>query len=43
MVTPNKGTIGAINATITWTAEGVRQSFNAALKEATSLSQECHK
>jgi hypothetical protein len=29
-----KGTIGAINATITWTAEGMRESFNTALKEA---------
>jgi hypothetical protein len=29
-----KGTIGAINATITWTAEGMRESLNAALKGA---------
>jgi hypothetical protein len=29
-----KGTIGAINATIAWTAEGMRQSLNNALKEA---------
>ena len=29
-----KGTVGAINATLTWTAEGMRQSLNGALKEA---------
>lgn len=29
-----KGTIGAINATIAWTTEGMRQSLNSALKEA---------
>jgi hypothetical protein len=28
------GTIGAINATVDWTSEGMRESANAALKEA---------
>jgi hypothetical protein len=30
----DRGTIGAINATIDWTSEGMRESANAALKEA---------
>lgn len=30
----DRGTIGAINATIDWTSEGMRQSANTALKEA---------
>lgn len=30
----DNGTIGAINATIDWTSEGMRQSANTALKEA---------
>jgi hypothetical protein len=30
----NAGTIGAINATVDWTSEGMRESANTALKEA---------
>ena len=30
----DRGTIGAINATVDWTSEGMRQSANTALKEA---------
>lgn len=30
----DRGTIGAINATIDWTSEGMRQSANTAMKEA---------
>ena len=29
-----QGTIGAVNATIDWTSDGMRESANSALKEA---------